>query len=163
VQTTVQQLSDAEDQLAQLQVEHEEALKRTEQELHDLRDRCAVLEAEQQAEIDACATMRHSMVDAPLARKAYLSGKTEGQRESIAAHAKIERLSHALEGAEKNALTANIQLLELKVNVSASALLILTCLQVVLASVSPVCTVSCSDVIAFCQYRASTIRFSKTK
>lgn len=116
MQLTTAQLSDAEDQLARLQAEHQEALHRTEQELRNLRDRCAVLEAEQQADIDACVTSRAaSCSDTPQARRAYLAGKTEGQRETIAAHSKIEYLTRELQAVEKVSLSANIQLMELKV------------------------------------------------
>jgi hypothetical protein len=106
-----------------MQVEHAEALKRNERELRNLQDRCAVLEAEQEAEIDACATVCHSMFDTPQVRKAYLAGKTEGQRESIALHGKVERLSHLHESAEKNALSAKVELLEMKVHFCAPVLL----------------------------------------
>lgn len=111
---TAEELRAAEDALAQLQVEHQEALQRTEDELRSLRDRCAVLEAEQQADIDACATCS-SITDSPATRKAFLAGKAEGQRETISAHAKIESLTRALEDSEKTAVSANIQLMELKV------------------------------------------------
>lgn len=114
MQLTSAQLSEAEDQLARLQTEHQEALQTTEQELRNLRDRCLVLEAEQQVDIDDCATC-HSMSETPQVRRAYLAGKTEGQREAISAQAKIDSLTRALDTADKNALSANVQLLELKV------------------------------------------------
>lgn len=117
LQMTTHELSEAEDKLARLQAEHEEALRKTELDLCNLRDRCAVLEAEQHADVDACATSR-CLTDTPQVRRAYLAGKTEGQRESIAAHTKVESLSQALETTEKKALSANVQLLELKVCIS---------------------------------------------
>jgi hypothetical protein len=114
MQLTAAQLRDAEDKLAQLRTEHEEALQSTEQELCNLRERCAVLEAEKQEEIDACATCP-SMSNSPRERKAYLAGKTEGQREATSTNARIETLSRALELADRNALSANVQLMQLKV------------------------------------------------
>jgi hypothetical protein len=121
------QLNQTEDQLARLQAEYEEALLKASHECCRWKERCAMLEAQQNAEIQACATTHSISTDIPEVRKAFLVGKAEGQRELVAAQKQNDLLTRALSTADQNSLSANVQLLELKVRCRPSSVKNLPC------------------------------------